>query len=76
VLAIGVPKLIEHYPGLGNLFSNGESGTLYQWPAMVIGLLLGLVILNWFRTLPYEQTKEESLQEALDHQAARVPAKS
>lgn len=75
VLAIAVPKLIETYPGLGVLFSNGETGTLYQWPAIAAGAVLGIGILNWFRNLPYEHTKEESLQEALDHQSARVPAK-
>ncbi|MEO8494321.1 MAG: ABC transporter permease subunit/CPBP intramembrane protease [Planctomycetota bacterium] len=76
VMAIAVPNLIKAYPGLGILFSNGEAGTLYQWPAIAVGLVIGLGILNWFRNLPYEHTKEEALQEALDHQTARLPAKS
>jgi sodium transport system permease protein len=73
VMAIYVPKLMETYPGLGFLFSNGEAGTLYQWPAIAVGLVFGIGLLNWFRTLPYEHTKEESLQEALDHQTVQVP---
>jgi len=73
VMAICVPKLMETYPGLGFLFSNGEAGTLYQWPAIAVGLVFGIGLLNWFRTLPYEHTKEESLQEALDHQTVQVP---
>ncbi|MEX0819913.1 MAG: ABC transporter permease subunit/CPBP intramembrane protease, partial [Pirellulaceae bacterium] len=76
VMAIWVPKVIDAYPGLGLLFADGESGTLYRWPALAVGLVLGLGILNWFRNLPYEHTKEESLQEALDHQTTRLPAKS
>ena len=75
VIAICVPKLLQAYPGFSLLFSDGESGTLYQWPAVAVGLLLGMAILNWFRNLPYEQSQEESLQEALDHQTARLPAK-
>ena len=76
VMAICVPKLIEAYPGLSFLFSDGETGTLYQWPAIAVGAVLALGILNWFRNLPYEHTKEESLQEALDHQSAGLPVKS
>ncbi len=73
VMAICVPKLLETYPGLSILFSDGEAGTLYQWPAIAIGLVFGVGLLNWFRNLPYEHTKEESLQEALDHQSVQVP---
>lgn len=73
VMVIYVPKLIEAYPGLGFLFADGEAGTLYQWPAIAVGTVCGIGILNWFRNLPYQHTKEESLQEALDHQAARLP---
>jgi len=76
VMAICVPKLIESYPGLSVLFSEGEAGTLYQWPAIAVGLVLGIGILNWFRNLSYEHTKEESLQEALDRQTVSIPAKS
>lgn len=76
VMAIAVPKLIEAYPGLSFLFSLGEAEMRYQWPAVAVGLVMGIGILNWFRNLPYEHTKEEALQEALDHQAVSVPAKS
>ncbi|MBC8351962.1 MAG: CPBP family intramembrane metalloprotease [Planctomycetes bacterium] len=76
IMAICVPTLIETYPGLSLLFSDGESGTLYQWPAVAVGLVVGVGLLNWFRNLPYDQTKEESLQKALDHQTAQIPAKS
>ncbi len=76
VLAFSVPKLIETYPGLSFLFSVEGEEVLYRWPAVAAGLVLGIGILNWFRNLPYEHTQEEALQEALDHQTVRVPAKS
>jgi sodium transport system permease protein len=76
VMAISVPKLIETYSGLSFLFSDGEAGTFYEWPAVAVGLVMGIGILNWFRNLPYEHTKEEVLQEALDHQTAQLPTNS
>ncbi len=75
VLAFSVPAWIERYPNLRVVFPEGESGTIYHWSVIAIGLVLACGILRWFQQLSYEQTAEESLQQALDHQTASLPAK-
>lgn len=50
------------------LFVNYE-GTMLYGPVLVIAGFLGsAAILWWFKSLPYQMTEEEQLQDALDHQ--------
>jgi len=71
------PKLQDSHPLLRFLFFPGcDDGSLFYSPqaTLVLGLL-GLGVLWWLRSLPYNRSPEERLQEALDHQAP-LPAKS
>ncbi|MEX2113345.1 MAG: ABC transporter permease subunit/CPBP intramembrane protease [Pirellulales bacterium] len=43
---------------------------LYRWPVVLVSLAASTAILFWFHRLPYAKTREESLQEAIDHQSA------
>jgi sodium transport system permease protein len=40
------------------------------WQAIAVGGLLMVLILGWFRSLPYRRTPEESLQESISQHAA------
>ncbi len=48
----------------------------FSVPAVVLSGLLSIGILAWFRSLPYDRTAEETLQDALEHQtsAAHIAA--
>jgi len=67
-----MPALLERFPTLQHMVSQGEAGPAYRWPVIVVSLLLATATLQWFRRLQYERTPEESLQRALDHQVAAV----
>ena len=69
----------QDYPGMRWLIQEiekaGPNGTVtfvytYNWPLVVMGVLLTAVLLRWFSKLPCEETEEETLQDALAHQAA------
>lgn len=49
--------------------SSAEEGWRFQWPAVAFAAAMTLGLLTYFRRLPYEQSKEESLQESLERQA-------
>lgn len=69
------PELLERYPAL-SLFvrdATGEKGT-YSWPVIGAAAILTLAILLWFRYLPHARTREEVLQEAIDHGDPRLAA--
>ncbi len=67
------PELVSDYPLLGWLFhSVGKEEFGYNWPVVVIASLLSAGLFLWLRSLPYQASAEEKLQEALDHQAAHV----
>lgn len=48
----------------------------FSMPAVILGGLLSIGILAWFRSLPYDRSAEETLQDALEHQspAAHIAA--
>jgi sodium transport system permease protein len=62
------PELLDRSPALSWLVRDpaGE-GPLYHWPVIALGAALGLAILLWFRRLPHARTREEALQEAIEH---------
>ena len=70
-----LPDLIAQYPLLGWFVTATEQGPAYQWPTIVVSLVLSACVLRWFSRQNYEHTREESRQEALDHQAPGVSAK-
>jgi sodium transport system permease protein len=47
----------------------------YHWYIAVIGGIVSIGVLLWFRSLPYQPYAEEKLQEALDHQSAHAAAR-
>jgi sodium transport system permease protein len=67
-LAIGEygPRLIDRYPTL-SLFINPDdpAGILFRWPAIVLAVASSMLLLIWFRRLPYPRSPEERQQDAL-----------
>ena len=63
-----LPELIVQYPLLGWFVTSSDKGPAYQWPTLIGSLLLTACVLRWFSRQNYEHTREESRQEALDHQ--------
>jgi sodium transport system permease protein len=51
-----------------------EGGYAFGWPAVVLGGLLSIGLLAWFRSLPYSRTAEEALQDALERQSTPAAA--
>jgi sodium transport system permease protein len=50
----------------------GSVALSYRWTMIVVGTLLSLVILRWFRRLPHDLTPEERLHEAMTGPAAHA----
>ncbi len=48
-----------------------EAGVSYQWPVVALGAAVALAILMWLSGKPHPLTREESLQDAIDHSARR-----
>jgi sodium transport system permease protein len=69
------PELLQRWPALSWMVDDpsGES-FLYRWPVIVLGALLGLMILLWFRQLPHARTREEALQQAIEHNDPQLAA--
>lgn len=63
-----LPELIAEYPVLGWFVTTSDQGPAYSWPTIAISVLLTASVLRWFSRQHYEHTREESRQEALDHQ--------
>ena len=63
-------ETIDNLPLLRLIYQPaGEEGYLYQWPATLIAAALAVALLWWLKKLPYRQSAEERLQDALDHQS-------
>ena len=53
----------------------GEHGEMrYSWTVILLGIAASAVLLYWFQRLSYARTSEETLQEAIDQQAAQPVA--
>ena len=83
------PELVGSQPILRQIFAEvlADGQLRYSLPASLMMGLIGLVLLLWLKSLPYDRSAEERLQEALDHQldeqqaslpgpAVSLPAKS
>ena len=42
------------------------------WSAVAVGAFATLLILIWFNNLPYQRTNEETVEEAIAHEAAEA----
>jgi sodium transport system permease protein len=78
-LALLVPKLLPtwlaSHPTLSWLVVSSEPGEYQFTPlALVLSAAVTGLVLVWFKRLAYARTKEESLQEAIEHQTAQSPA--
>ena len=51
-----------------------EKDIVFSWPAVVVCSVAGGLLLYWFQRLSYARTSEETLQEAIDQQAAQPAA--
>jgi predicted MFS family arabinose efflux permease len=52
----------------------GEPGGFGYQPAVaIITGIAAAALLWWLKSLPYQQSAEERLQDALDHQSAPLP---
>jgi sodium transport system permease protein len=73
LLALGQLKTetIEANPWLGWLIEAGEKDASYRWPVLVVCGLVAAAILWWFKSLPYQLTDEERLQEERDQPEAK-----
>ncbi len=61
----------ERYPFLERLFADStEAGYTYPWPVMALSVIGVAVLLTWFHWQPAAKSPEETLQEAIDHEAA------
>ncbi len=66
-LAKDFDQLVVKYPVLKNIFRMDDEGLFQTW-VMVACALGAAVAIWWLHRLPYRRTREEQLQEALDHQ--------
>jgi sodium transport system permease protein len=69
LMSLRVPAALEHQPWLGWIFERQGESVSYHWPVIPVAAILALLLLGWFRRLPYRRTEEEQLQEALAKQA-------
>ena len=74
ISSIDMAPLLQKYPALQWLITPNETSFTYDWPLVVGGAALAVLLLTWLHRLPYQQSDEEALQEALDHQSAHAPA--
>jgi sodium transport system permease protein len=51
-----------------------QAGIEFHWPVVLVGSLVAVAVLYWFRCIPWKRTAEEELTEALDHQRVPAPA--
>jgi sodium transport system permease protein len=69
------PQVLRDYPVLGWIVRQpGEQAIAFYWPVILIGAALAMLVLAWFRSLPYAPTAEESLQETIERRATHVVA--
>lgn len=66
---VPVEKVVDD-PLLSFIFKPTADGSYScTWQATAIGAVLTVIILAWFRSLPYRRTPEESLQESINQHA-------
>ncbi len=53
-------------------YTTGQGEFVYHWPLVVVCGAVAAGLLWWFHRIPYQPYAEETLQAALDHQAARA----
>jgi sodium transport system permease protein len=71
---LGFASVVRGTPWLGMLFEVEGHATSYRWPLILVGAVLSIAILNWFRQLPHRVTPEEALHDVLSHQSAGAAA--
>jgi sodium transport system permease protein len=71
------PELLDASPLLRSILAPSQEAEqlLYTIPATLALGFVGAIVLWWLKSLPYHQSAEERLQDALDHQVP-VPAKA
>ena len=70
-----IPAWLPAHPGISWVVASAEGGQCQFTPlSLVLSAALSIGILVWLGRLPYARTKEESLQEAIEHQTAQSPA--
>lgn len=62
------PESVQGIPANEWMIRFAEDGFSYQWPVTLTGTTIALMLLYWFRNLPYQMSNEEELQQTLDHQ--------
>ena len=70
----GFAATIHDHAWLHWIFTAEGEAISYQWPLVAAGAIMSVLILNWFRRLPYAVTPEEELRKALSHQSAGAAA--
>jgi len=58
------------------LVRQNDAGYTFHGPVVILSALLGVALLYWFRRLPYQPTKEEALQLALNQQSVSAVART
>jgi sodium transport system permease protein len=74
LLARLTPDVLHRYPFLNWMFQVTDDGYIYSVPAVALGGIATILLLLWFRSLPYRPTEEESLRRALSRQSAHAGA--
>ena len=61
------PDMLSKWPSLNNTIfpSSGVGGCSFGWTVILAGLLAAFLLLAWFRRLPWRQSSEEAMQEAI-----------
>ncbi len=72
LVVFGCGSAVQESAWFGWLFLAQGEAVVYRWHLMLLGAMMSLLILNWFRRLPHSQTPEEELHKALSHQTAGV----
>ena len=67
--------MLEKWPMLQWMFVNTGDGYEFAWWVTIVGASIGAAILWWFSRLPSQESAEEKLQKARDHQHVSVGAK-
>jgi sodium transport system permease protein len=72
------PEVMESQPLLRLVLEPGaEAGEfIYRWPVALVAVVVACSLIWWLKSLRYQHSAEERLQEALDSQPAGMPARS
>ncbi|QDU95969.1 ABC transporter permease subunit/CPBP intramembrane protease [Lignipirellula cremea] len=61
-------EVVEALPALSWVLEPSAGAFGYHWAVTLAATFLGVLLLLWFRSLPYQATAEEKLKSALHHQ--------